>query len=120
MSRPGSINAGVRYLATAELHSRCPSTQEKVLRMPSDLVFLRGTVGAKKTLFTETKWEAPLRRRGDRPTRPDVYQLYAYLHRYECERANVLFPTAAGVQMRDLHARGRKTRRARWVCSLST
>lgn len=85
--------------------------QEKVLRMAPDLVFVQETVGVqqakKKTLIIDTKWKRLSEEEGSRPSRPDLYQLYAYLHRYDCQRAHLLYPKAAGLQVRDLNARGR-------------
>jgi len=81
--------------------------KEPVLRMAPDLLFVHEMAGEKKTLIVDTKWKRLSEEEGGRPSRPDLYQLYAYLHRYDCQRAYLLYPNAAGVQARDLNARGR-------------
>ena len=78
-----------------------------VLRMAPDLLFIHETGGARKTLIVDTKWKRLSEEEGGRPSRPDLYQLYAYLHRYDCHRAFLLYPRAAGVLPRDLHALAR-------------
>lgn len=93
--------------AKGHRHSLYLDGQEKVLRMAPDLLFVHETVDAKQTLIVDTKWKRLADEAGGRPSRPDLYQLYAYLHRYDCQRAFLLYPKAAGVQMRDLGARGR-------------
>jgi len=81
--------------------------QEAVLRMAPDLLFVHATAGAKKTLIVDTKWKRLSEADGGRPSRPDLYQLYAYLHRYDCQRAYLLYPRAASVPTRDLQALAR-------------
>jgi 5-methylcytosine-specific restriction enzyme subunit McrC len=81
--------------------------QDAVLRMAPDLLFVHETAGAKKTLIVDTKWKRLFEEQGGRPSRPDLYQLYAYLHRYDCQQVYLLYPKAAGVVPRDLNARGR-------------
>jgi len=96
--------------AKGQRHNLYVDGQEKVLRMAPDLVFVHETAGAeegKKTLIIDTKWKRLSEEEGGRPSRPDLYQLYAYLHRYDCQRAHLLYPKAAGVETRDLNARGR-------------
>lgn len=97
--------------AKGQRHNLYVDGQEKVLRMAPDLVFVHETAGAeevkKKTLIIDTKWKRLSEEEGGRPSRPDLYQLYAYLHRYDCQRAHLLYPKAAGVETRDLSARGR-------------
>jgi hypothetical protein len=44
---------------------------------------------------------------GGRPSRADLYQPYAYVHRYDCQRAYLLYPQTAGSVPRDLDAMGR-------------
>ncbi|MBL8622906.1 MAG: hypothetical protein JNK64_16435 [Myxococcales bacterium] len=80
---------------------------EKVLRMAPDLVFVHEMAGARRTLIIDTKWKRLVEEEGGRPSRPDLYQLYAYLHRYDCQRAHLLYPSATNVTKRDLQARGR-------------
>ena len=81
--------------------------QEPVLRMAPDLLFVHETLGLKKTLIVDTKWKRLSEEEGGRPSRSDLYQLYAYLHRYDCLRAFLLYPIAAGVLPRDLQALAR-------------
>jgi 5-methylcytosine-specific restriction enzyme subunit McrC len=80
---------------------------EHVLRMAPDLLFVHEVAGTKKSLIVDTKWKRLSDEEGRRPSRPDLYQLYAYLHRYDCARAYLLYPKAADVLPRDLNARGR-------------
>ena len=79
---------------------------EAVLRTAPDLLFVHETAGAKKTLIVDTKWKRLTEEEG-RPSRPDLYQLYGYLHRYHCERVYLLYPKTAGVLPRELNAVGR-------------
>lgn len=81
--------------------------QEAVLRMAPDLLFVHETLGAKKTLIVDTKWKRLSEEEGGRPSRSDLYQLYAYLHRYDCQRVYLLYPSASGVLVRDLQALAR-------------
>lgn len=107
---PGFADASLFPQAKGQRHNLYLDGQEKVLRMAPDLVFVHETAGAeaaKKTLIIDTKWKRLSEEEGGRPSRSDLYQLYAYLHRYDCQRAHLLYPKAAGVQTRDLNARGR-------------
>lgn len=78
--------------------------QEAVLRMAPDLLVVHETVRGKETLIIDTKWKRLSEEDGRRPSRADLYQLYAYLHRYDCRRAYLLYPRAVGVPPRDLQA----------------
>lgn len=80
--------------------------QEAVLRMAPDLLFVHEMVGTKKTLIVDTKWKRLTSSEASRPAKDDLYQLYAYLHRYECQRAYLLYPKTGGLP-RDLHALAR-------------
>ena len=97
--------------AKGQRHNLYLDGQEKVLRMAPDLVFVHETPGVqeakKKTLIVDTKWKRLSEEDGGRPSRADLYQLFAYLHRYDCQRAHLLYPRAADLQTRDLNARGR-------------
>ena len=79
---------------------------EAVLRMAPDLLFVHEIAGAKKTLIIDTKWKRLSEEDGGRPSRADLYQLYAYLHRYDCQRAYLLYPRS-GALPRDLQALAR-------------
>jgi 5-methylcytosine-specific restriction enzyme subunit McrC len=80
---------------------------DKVMRMAPDLLFVHEAEDSKKTLIIDTKWKRLSDEESTRPSRSDLYQLYAYLHRYDCQRAHLLYPKAAGVDERDLQALGR-------------
>lgn len=45
-----------------------------------------------KTLVLDTKWKRLDAAKPARPTNDDLYQLYAYLHRYQCRHAYLLYP----------------------------
>ncbi len=77
-----------------------PHAKRGVLNMKPDLLVERGG----KTLVLDTKWKRLSEAKGARPSDPDLYQLYAYLHRYDCERATLLYPARANVAPRDLDA----------------
>ena len=104
---PRFRDASLYPQAKGHRHNLYLDGQEKVLRMAPDLLFVHETEGAKHTLIVDTKWKRLSEEESGRPSRPDLYQLYAYLHRYDCRRAYLLYPKAAGVQARDLGARGR-------------
>lgn len=101
------VDANLYPQAKGHRHSLYLDGQEKVLRMAPDLLFVHETVGARKTLIVDTKWKRLTEEEGGSRSRSDLYQLYAYLHRYDCQRAYLLYPKTAGVQTRDLEARGR-------------
>jgi 5-methylcytosine-specific restriction enzyme subunit McrC len=104
---PRFADASLFPQAKGQRHNLYVDGQEKVLRMAPDLVFVHETAGAKRTLIIDTKWKRLSEEEGGRPSRADLYQLYAYLHRFDCQRAHLLYPKAAGIQTRDLNARGR-------------
>lgn len=93
--------------AKGNRHSLYLDGQEKVLRMAPDLLFVHESAGSKKTLIVDTKWKRLTEDVSGRPSRADLYQLYAYLHRYDCQRAHLLYPKAEEVAPRDLRACGR-------------
>jgi hypothetical protein len=77
---------------------------DDVLRMKPDLLFvLHGADDTKRALIIDTKWKR-LPVGPARPANSDLYQLYAYLRRYDCERAFLLYPKVEGVVIRDLAA----------------
>jgi 5-methylcytosine-specific restriction enzyme subunit McrC len=62
-----------------------------------------------QTLVIDTKWKRLEANKSARPSNDDLYQLYAYLHRYECQNAYLLYPEVAGVEPRTFIAlRGHK------------
>ncbi len=79
---------------------RDPQAKGGVLNLKPDLLLECGG----KTLVLDTKWKRLSENKAARPKDSDLYQLYAYLHRYDCDRATLLYPARAGVEARDLHA----------------
>ena len=79
---------------------RDPKAERDVLNLKPDLLVTHG----EKTLVLDTKWKRLSENKAARPSDPDLYQLYAYLHRYSCGRAILLYPARAGVVARDLEA----------------
>lgn len=81
------------------------ATQAKeILRLAPDLLFLREGHDTRRALIVDTKWKRLSRDRAARPKNADLYQLYAYLNRYDCQRAFLLYPQTEGVTARDLDA----------------
>ncbi|MBK7074599.1 MAG: hypothetical protein IPH44_20110 [Myxococcales bacterium] len=103
--------AGARLFPQARGHRfslyRDGKAQQDVLRMAPDLLFTQEGPGGKKTLIIDTKWKRLSERYGPRPSNDDLYQLYAYLHRYDCDRAFLLYPETDRVATRDLDALAR-------------
>ena len=91
---------GTASASTATSRRRCCAWRRTSL-------FVHEIGGSKKTLIVDTKWKRLSEEEGGRPSRSDLYQLYAYLHRYDCQRAYLLYPKAAGVLSRDLQALAR-------------
>lgn len=60
-----------------------------VLHLEPDLLVEQGG----KTLVLDTKWKRLDAATPARPTNDDLYQLYAYLHRYQCRHAYLLYPS---------------------------
>jgi 5-methylcytosine-specific restriction enzyme subunit McrC len=81
---------------------------EGILRLAPDLLFTLDSPDRHRTLIIDTKWKRLADKNGGRPGNDDLYQLYAYLHRYDCERAFLLYPHTEGVSVRDLDAYGRE------------
>lgn len=104
---PRFSDASLYPQAKGHRHSLYLDGQDKVLRMAPDLLFVHESGGAQTTLIVDTKWKRLSEEEGARPSRADLYQLYAYLHRYDCQRAFLLYPQAAGVPPRDLQALAR-------------
>lgn len=77
---------------------------KNALRLKPDLLFT-WTQGANNQHFVmDTKWKR-LDANGT-PGNNDLYQLYAYLHRFGCKRACFLYPLAAGSKQRTFDALG--------------
>ncbi len=81
--------------------------QEEVLRMRPDLLFVRTTPEGLQSLIVDTKWKRLKADQGARPSNEDLYQLYAYVNRYECQRACLLYPKVGDAEARDLRALAR-------------
>jgi 5-methylcytosine-specific restriction enzyme subunit McrC len=79
---------------------RDPGSRRAVLNLKPDLLVEHGG----KTLVLDTKWKRLAEAKAARPTDADLYQLYAYLRRYESEMATLLYPARANVVRRDLEA----------------
>ena len=93
--------------AKGRRHSLFLDGHEQVLRMAPDLLFVHETDGSTKALIIDTKWKRLSEEDGGRPPRSDLYQLYAYLHRFECQRVYLLYPQAVNVPPRDFQALAR-------------
>jgi 5-methylcytosine-specific restriction enzyme subunit McrC len=76
-------------------HAKCG-----VLNLKPDLLVEH----AGKTFVLDTKWKRLSEAKAARPSDSDLYQLYAYLHRYDCERATLLYPARSSLAPRDLDA----------------
>ncbi|MCK9521505.1 MAG: McrC family protein [Proteobacteria bacterium] len=78
--------------------------REDVLRLAPDLLFTLGDPGNRRTFIIDTKWKRLSDKHASRPSNDDLYQLYAYLHRYGCECTFLLYPQTDGVSLRDFDA----------------
>ncbi|MEZ4436261.1 MAG: hypothetical protein R3F65_28010 [bacterium] len=77
-----------------------------LLELTPDLLFTRDAAAGGGTLVVDTKWKRLDSGKAARPANADLYQLYAYLRRFGCERAFLLYPQVEGVAPRDLTALG--------------
>jgi 5-methylcytosine-specific restriction enzyme subunit McrC len=77
---------------------------DQVLRLKPDLLFVDQNTPTKRSLIVDTKWKRLPADKPARPERSDLYQLYAYLRRYNCTCAFFLYPKTSGVSSRDLSA----------------
>ena len=78
--------------------------QRAILHMKPDLLLFKTTDKDPKTLIIDTKWKRLPENKPSRPDDKDLYQLYAYLNRYGCDRVVLLYPQTAGVAQRDFVA----------------
>ena len=70
-----------------------------VLRLKPDLVLTDGTANL---LVVDTKWKRlDAARREIRPSREDLYQMFAYAHRFQCSRNALLYPLMEGLEPHD-------------------
>jgi 5-methylcytosine-specific restriction enzyme subunit McrC len=77
-----------------------PDAKRDVLHLKPDLLVERDG----KTFVLDTKWKRLSEEKAARPSNPDLYQLFAYLHRYDCDWATLLYPARAGLKDRNLEA----------------
>lgn len=78
----------------------------RALLLTPDMLFSLDQPGQPHRLFIiDTKWKQLDKAMGARPANGDLYQLYAYLLRYGCERAFLLYPAADGLEPEDYEAR---------------
>jgi 5-methylcytosine-specific restriction enzyme subunit McrC len=88
-------------------HRRQVEHPTPVLHLAPDLHFSLHEPGSlPRTLVADTKWKRLDPTKGSRPERGDLFQLYAYLHRYECASALLLYPHVDGVAESDFAAAG--------------
>jgi 5-methylcytosine-specific restriction enzyme subunit McrC len=75
------------------------------LRLSPDLLFrYPDEKGVQQVFIIDTKWKRLSNDRGSRPSNADLYQLYAYLHRYGCQQAFLLYPAVHGLSTMDYRA----------------
>jgi 5-methylcytosine-specific restriction enzyme subunit McrC len=72
----------------------------RVLNLKPDLLVEH----PKGTLVIDTKWKRLSQQKSVRPDDGDLYQLYAYLHRYECKNVYLLYPGGVEFGPRTLEA----------------
>lgn len=88
-------------------HRREAEQRVGVLHLAPDLHFSLATGGLPtRTLVADTKWKLLDPSKATKPASTDLYQLYAYLHRYECQSAVLLYPHVDGVVEADFAAAG--------------
>lgn len=89
---PGlELRAQARGLDRHLLHRE----QSGILRLKPDIVLVEGT---KSLLVVDTKWKRlDPARKAHRPSREDLYQMFAYAHRFHCARNLLLYPRADAV-----------------------
>lgn len=96
-----------RYVADDDLaiHTRGDARQrtllekdgEPVMKLQPDLVIERGA----QRVIVDTKWKRPGTGKRGGTTSADLYQLYAYTHRFESERSILLFPSTPDARDHD-------------------
>ncbi|MBX3269507.1 MAG: hypothetical protein KF729_04570 [Sandaracinaceae bacterium] len=79
-------------------------SRREVLRLAPDLLFEREAANETRRFIVDTKWKRLSDPARARPSDADLYQLYAYLRRYGCRRAVLLYPHVEGAAPRDLDA----------------
>ena len=76
------------------------SKESRVLNLKPDLLVAH----QESRLVVDTKWKRLSPKKNVRPDDGDLYQLYAYLQRYECKNAYLLYPGGEGLAPRTLEA----------------
>ncbi|MEQ1564188.1 MAG: hypothetical protein ABMA64_01030 [Myxococcota bacterium] len=79
---------------------------QRALQLAPDLLFRMDLGPDLAMLIIDTKWKRLDPTGGSRPSNTDLYQLYAYLHRYGCKRAFLLYPRVDGVREAGYRAMG--------------
>ncbi|MBK6682845.1 MAG: hypothetical protein IPG45_00075 [Deltaproteobacteria bacterium] len=65
---------------------------------PQTSCFITSERSTRETLIIDTKWKRLNAKEGYCPSNTDLYQLYAYVHRFGCLQAILLYPLVAGVE----------------------
>lgn len=74
------------------------------LELKPDLLFKYPSDGTTRLLVGDTKWKVLDPKYGGKPSRDDFYQLYAYVRRFGCHHAFLLYPRTPGVEPHEFHA----------------
>jgi 5-methylcytosine-specific restriction enzyme subunit McrC len=74
------------------------------LELKPDLLFECRTGNETRLLVGDTKWKVLDPKAGGKPSRDDFYQLYAYVRRFGCDSAFLLYPRASEVAPHEFHA----------------
>lgn len=69
---------------------------DRILNLQPDLLLTLDTAGVTKFLIIDTKWKRFDKYKKATPLDADLYQMYAYLKRYECETVFLLYPLVNG------------------------
>lgn len=76
-------------------HAVSPEGSKNALRLTPDLLFHYERESTQTTLIIDTKWKRLNAKEGYCPSNTDLYQLYAYVHRFGCLQAILLYPRVA-------------------------
>lgn len=74
------------------------------LKLKPDLLFEYQTDNATRLLVGDTKWKVLDPKSGGKPSRDDFYQLYAYVRRFGCDSAFLLYPRVPEAAPHEFHA----------------
>jgi 5-methylcytosine-specific restriction enzyme subunit McrC len=105
------------FLGKLTLHAQATSNQRYLfdphqhnsargaLELKPDLLFKDVSDAANpRFLVGDTKWKVLETNSGGKPSRDDFFQLYAYLRRFGCSHAFLLYPQASGSARHEFHA----------------